>query len=294
MAWSAKESTRGNVSLLTSVCLVVFSWSDTLMPAGGSSSFFLGRDRVRSPWRWLAWALCALIGVTFSIEASPVATAAGAVKPAFGEAKKQAKVSSRPDEMSAAVSARAQGSPVEVESLRSETSQTFANPDGTMTTKATSAPTRFKDDQGAWKNIDLTLEEQADGSVTPKSVKNEITLGAGDALESAPASIPPTSEATFNPALAPLSPGTLRCSSASRRSPADSARARRGTSPPDTTRFGSSNATDVRDRVWESCIYEMPFVAVDLGPSTSPIFLPRKGILMLRHAHPTNPPVDPG
>lgn len=23
-------------------------------------SFFLGRDRVRSPWRWLAWALCAL------------------------------------------------------------------------------------------------------------------------------------------------------------------------------------------------------------------------------------------
>ncbi len=27
---------------------------------------------------------------------------------------------------------------------------------------------------------------------------------------SAPATIPPTSEATFNPALAPLSPGTLR------------------------------------------------------------------------------------
>ncbi|WP_182434728.1 DNRLRE domain-containing protein [Dermacoccus abyssi] len=106
------------------------------------------------------------------------------MKPAFGEAKKQTRVSSRPDETSAAVSARAQGSPVEVESLRSETSQTFANPDGTMTTKATSAPTRFKDDQGAWKNIDLTLVEQSDGTVAPKSVKNEITLGAGDASAS--------------------------------------------------------------------------------------------------------------
>ena len=42
---------------------------------------------------------------------------------------------------------------------------------------------------------------------------------------SAPATIPATSEATFNPALAPLSVGTLRCSSASDRSPARSANA---------------------------------------------------------------------
>ncbi|WP_415544877.1 hypothetical protein [Dermacoccus barathri] len=89
-------------------------------------------------------------------------------------------MSSRPDEVSAAVSARAQGSPVEVESLRSQTSQTFANPDGTMTTKATAATTRFKDDKGAWKNIDLTLAQQPDGSVAPKSVQNELTLGSGD------------------------------------------------------------------------------------------------------------------
>ena len=34
---------------------------------------------------------------------------------------------------------------------------------------------------------------------------------------SAPATIPATSEATFNPALAPLSPGTLRCSPANAR-----------------------------------------------------------------------------
>ena len=37
---------------------------------------------------------------------------------------------------------------------------------------------------------------------------------AMSSIESAPATIPPTSEATFNPAFAPLSVGTLRCSSA--------------------------------------------------------------------------------
>ena len=42
---------------------------------------------------------------------------------------------------------------------------------------------------------------------------------------SAPATIPATSEATFNPALAPLSPGTLRCSPANVDRPAESASA---------------------------------------------------------------------
>lgn len=61
--------------------------------------------------------------------------------------------------------------------------------------------------------------------------------------------IPPTSEATFNPAFAPLSVGTVRCSSARSRSPADCANPSIGTRPPADTRFGSSNATDVRPRV---------------------------------------------
>jgi hypothetical protein len=72
---------------------------------------------------------------------------------------------------------------------------------------------------------------------------------AMSSIESAPATIPATNEATFNPACAPLSPGTLRCSSASSRSPARSAKARTGTRPADDTRFGSSNTVDVRARV---------------------------------------------
>ena len=64
---------------------------------------------------------------------------------------------------------------------------------------------------------------------------------------SAPATIPAISEPTFSPAFAPLSVATVRCSSARSRSPAASANAITGTSPADDTRFGSSNATEVRE-----------------------------------------------
>jgi hypothetical protein len=66
---------------------------------------------------------------------------------------------------------------------------------------------------------------------------------------SAPATIPATSEATFNPAFAPLSVGTLRCSSASSRRPATDAKATTGTSPADDTRFGSSNRAEIEPAV---------------------------------------------
>ena len=64
-------------------------------------------------------------------------------------------------------------------------------------------------------------------------------------IESAPATIPATSEATFTPALAPLSVGTLNNLSARSASPARAANLITGTSPADPTRFGSSNTADV-------------------------------------------------
>ena len=48
---------------------------------------------------------------------------------------------------------------------------------------------------------------------------------------SAPATIPATNEATFKPAFAPLSVGTLKCCCASVRSPARSASLSTGTRP---------------------------------------------------------------
>lgn len=68
-------------------------------------------------------------------------------------------------------------------------------------------------------------------------------------IESAPATIPATSDMTFSPAFAPLSVGTLKCSSASSRSPADSANLTTGTRPADDTRFGSSNEAETARRL---------------------------------------------
>ncbi|SMX69648.1 hypothetical protein BANT10_00521 [Brevibacterium antiquum] len=72
---------------------------------------------------------------------------------------------------------------------------------------------------------------------------------AMSSIESAPATIPATREATFAPALAPLSVGTLRCWSASACRPASAASLTAGTRPAADTRFGSSKDTDVAAEV---------------------------------------------
>ena len=82
--------------------------------------------------------------------------------------------------MSAVLTARSHGSKVEVESLRTETSTTWANPDGTMTTDAHMAPIRFKTAKGTWQSIDLTLAEAADGTIAPRSHQFGLQLGKRD------------------------------------------------------------------------------------------------------------------
>jgi RHS repeat-associated protein len=86
-----------------------------------------------------------------------------AARPAVG-----AQVLSRPDVVSARVTARAQGSRVEVEPLRDETSTTWVNPDGSLSTEQHGAPIRYRDDAGVWRDVDLTMVQAADGTVGPK------------------------------------------------------------------------------------------------------------------------------
>ncbi|MEJ2854223.1 MULTISPECIES: DNRLRE domain-containing protein [unclassified Saccharothrix] len=88
-----------------------------------------------------------------------------------------APVQSRPDTVSAAVSARAQGSKVEVESLRTESSTTWANPDGTMTTDEHSGAVRFRTAEGRWKDVDLAWRRNRDGTVSPGGHPLEVKLG---------------------------------------------------------------------------------------------------------------------
>ena len=66
---------------------------------------------------------------------------------------------------------------------------------------------------------------------------------------SAPATMPATSEVTFAPALAPLSVGTLRCSSANAGKSHCWANETIGTSPAQDTRLGSSKFADATGRV---------------------------------------------
>src|SRR6266545_4281992 len=100
----------------------------------------------------------------------------------------------RPDETSAAIAAKLCGSRVEVTSRLSETTQVWANPDGTLTAERHLAPVRVR--QGdRWVPVDLTLQRQPDGSVAPKAhpvglrlsgavadagEHELVTLGAGD------------------------------------------------------------------------------------------------------------------
>jgi large repetitive protein len=120
--------------------------------------------------------LAALAALTLSLVEVPDSAATTAAAPA-GPVK-AAPVATRPDVVSAAVTARAQGSPVEVLSLRSETSTTWSNPDGTMTTEAHAAPIRYRDPAGSLHDIDLNWQRTGQTSVAPAGHPSGMRLGA--------------------------------------------------------------------------------------------------------------------
>ncbi|WP_241999188.1 RHS repeat-associated core domain-containing protein [Kribbella sp. VKM Ac-2500] len=126
--------------------------------------------------QWFPRAIAAVVSLSLlvtALEARQPAEAAPAADPVPAAQK----VSSRPDLVSAVVTARSQGSKVEVESMRSETATTWANADGTMTTEAHTAPIRFKTAKGGWQSVDLNLQKAADGTVAPKGHQLGLRLG---------------------------------------------------------------------------------------------------------------------
>lgn len=79
----------------------------------------------------------------------------------------------------ARAAAQKTGKRIEAVSERDETSTTWANPDGTLTTELSAGPVRFLRD-GKWADVDLTLKTAADGSVAPAAHPNGLKLaGAG-------------------------------------------------------------------------------------------------------------------
>jgi hypothetical protein len=134
----------------------------TILPA----AFTLRRD-----WRLLVLAVCCVL-----------ATVALATTPAISE-RLQAPAAAGSlvagDEASALAAARAQGRQVEALSDRSEYSQTFANPSGTLTLQESVAPVRARRSDGSWAPVDTTLRFQSDGRVAPVATVADVSFSPG-------------------------------------------------------------------------------------------------------------------
>ncbi|MFI5734777.1 RICIN domain-containing protein [Kribbella sp. NPDC051587] len=78
----------------------------------------------------------------------------------------------------AATAAKQSGHRVEIENLRSETAEVFANPDGTKTMEQHALPVRVRQGQ-RWTTPDATLVKGADGSIRPKAAVTPIVLSGG-------------------------------------------------------------------------------------------------------------------
>ncbi|WP_417564600.1 DNRLRE domain-containing protein [Microbacterium sp.] len=136
-----------------------------------------------------------IVGVmapTGAAHADPRATPAGstvAETPTRGAGKLDVKSALSPVE--ARVAAMAQGARVEVLSARTESSQTFAEPDGSFTSETSTGAVRVRDEHAAdgWRDVDLTLVMGDDGVVRPASPVVPVVLnggaGPGDTLVSA-------------------------------------------------------------------------------------------------------------
>jgi hypothetical protein len=88
-------------------------------------------------------------------------------------------VRERPDPVSATAAARAQGSKVEISSMRTETTTSYALPNGSRQLWSFSGLVRFRDGTDAWKDVDLTLVRHPDGSVRPLAHPGGLRLAGG-------------------------------------------------------------------------------------------------------------------
>ncbi|MFJ8843956.1 DNRLRE domain-containing protein [Streptomyces cyaneofuscatus] len=103
------------------------------------------------------------------------AMAAQRQEPAAPE--RAAAVTQAADVRSARVAARLSGKRVEALSERTETSTTWANKDGSLTTELTAGPVRFEDEAtGDWRDVDLDLVTVAGGGVEPKAHPEGLKL----------------------------------------------------------------------------------------------------------------------
>ncbi|MFJ2575383.1 ricin-type beta-trefoil lectin domain protein [Kitasatospora aureofaciens] len=80
--------------------------------------------------------------------------------------------------LDATAKAKATGKPVIVDAMTDVASKTVANPNGTLSTTDNALPVRVKQ-AGGWADIDSTLRQNPDGSVSPAVAGTALTLSGG-------------------------------------------------------------------------------------------------------------------
>ncbi|MEV6985707.1 RHS repeat-associated core domain-containing protein [Sphaerisporangium sp. NPDC051017] len=133
-----------------------------------------GRGRARLKAGVAALALA--VGVS-SLPGVPVASAAS-VSRVTKRAAAPERVTERPDRVSAALAARLQGSRVLISGETTESSQTYANGDGTFTVETVSGVARVQKD-GRWTPVDPRLSDAGNGVLKARAVKPELEFSAG-------------------------------------------------------------------------------------------------------------------
>ncbi|MBN9621004.1 MAG: DNRLRE domain-containing protein, partial [Actinobacteria bacterium] len=116
--------------------------------------------------------------VTMGVAAVPaVARADSGSSPSTSSQTTPADASSAPDEATASAIAAAYGHQVEVSSLDDASSTTFMEPNGLTMEELSTTPVRVQQPDGSWKTTDLTLQQNADGSISPAVSPVDVTLG---------------------------------------------------------------------------------------------------------------------
>ncbi|WP_431898405.1 LamG-like jellyroll fold domain-containing protein [Nonomuraea sp. bgisy101] len=115
-----------------------------------------------------------LITATLILAIPPAVTARADTAPEPPESVQERSTT----EESAVAAARRSGGPVEIESMRTETRQVFAKPDGTLTLEQNVRPVRVRQ-SGGWVPVDTTLRLNPDGTVSPAAAAVGLTFSGG-------------------------------------------------------------------------------------------------------------------
>lgn len=81
----------------------------------------------------------------------------------------------------ARLKAKIQNRRIEAVDARTETSTVHVNPNGSVTEEAHTGPIRFKDDRGAWQDVDISLQKLSDGSVGARRHPHGLRLAGRSA-----------------------------------------------------------------------------------------------------------------